>query len=1757
METKPLNAPDIYNDTPNNLSEPNDTTPDNIIDEAADIIADITSNIITDDNIIIDTDRYQLMNEILSHNEIINQNKIINPNKIYQYIYHISDIHIESNIIILDNLVKAFCDFIIDLKKAKNIDASLVVITGDVFDKHCTYTSAYDISIFNNIIRIITNLGYDIIIIAGNHDIYLNDKKDSIGPLLYDKKNNKVHYYKHSGVYRHGNINFVVISLIDNFKIPEIPTEKNIYNIALMHATIEGIVFQNGYISKKSINLPSIDILNKFDAVLLGDLHEQRFINYKIAYAGSLTQNNTSESLSKGYVLWDLSRINKENIQINEMLLNAKNINLSQKQIDEYKSKVKNLGDFNNVDIQHIIFRIYVRNNIIQDYAEKLKKYDKIHKLIIDFDNNTSRDVINELKETINSYTNIQIDSIHEVTSYKPSIIDTSQLNDINAQNKHLKDILKTQPEATVNQIIELHKDEHNKKIINGNYIAPNQWSLIYMMWENIYCFGQNNIIDFTKLPDQTLTGIIADNNKGKSSFLNILLYGLFNKASTTIKRIRRLNMVNGDQSYINIRIKINNDFYNIIKIIKIDGAPSLLFKNNIYEAPSEILNTIDTIKSLIGSYETFRTAHIYANNNPIDNLQLLTPAELKVRFNSIFKIDIIEDIAKDVDLRIKKLDVMHTEYKSKLSKAKKLNKDILTNKEIYEKENTEYNSLINSRDVLENDKLQNFQYIELLNKNKKAIIDLNNELLETKIESYPKDIIIIDDINIMNIYNIDELNQLLNQNNLINIDVLSLINKYKNINNKIISSLNKYYNIYKNIKQSDIIIFEQINIDDEYDELKIQIDDIKSKIKNIIFPENINSENILSEINKLENDISELKNKISFDNISDEKLPSDSEVNSWRNKYGPDSPPEISLSQLNIDFNNLEQEKSQLLKIKDKYTDDINQLKNKLYKIIELKQKENIIQLRDDISKIVIDGEYDETIKYSEKEILSKLNNIEAPDESREKLIEQINEFAKYDINDLKNNINLNKIKLEEYRKKLYNIKLYDIENINIQINDIDEKIKLINIDNINSEIEKCSNHIIIEQSKINKMKFAPRCKSCEHNKNICVSDNNYTLLIEQRDNFNKLSNEARSLIDNKNKYINENEKLNMQIKNYETIIDELSKKIADNEILLLNYSDNNKILLNKKLKEIDLYEQNIKFVEIKKKYDNNKNIIEVAKLEKAIKELSDQIEQINSNNLITDEINNIDNKIFDTNNKINNIQEKINIISEYISSWTEYENGKIYREKLTKYTNMKNIELYNMKNKELNVLKTIQLHIINNAQYNTELKVLEEKINNIKIINESKTYLNKKYQKIINLNNINKNILIKHRIKEIKYANKIADLERLKENDKEYNLKINIYNDAVTSLNTIYNKLKINKAEQLKIILDINEKELIEINNYLDENKKLYDEHELLTIYLPCLTLKNGIASRLFKDNMNKLNDYMRKLYAKFMNVNINITHIIKENTTSIMIQIDDILLSDCCSSQQFMFNILFKLSINKCVLMNTSEFLFIDEGFGTLDNFNRIKIGNELKNLSSEFTYIFIVSHIDEIKNMLYNPLSIENANKISHMSNVANIDPYIQDMIATLTNIQENNESIFIFNKLMSYRLNKNDELCMICNTIAQNKDRHNESEMHINNYNKLINNTKSSVVTDKIASSNKKPPNKTQKDKKQKASSDNSSRDKTGKEEVEATVDPASQPITSQKYICYCPINSGKKQLLLNSKIKHDANPRHIAYKKDHPDCDKQ
>lgn len=748
--------------------------------------------------------------------------KSINNKIKYEKIYHISDIHIrntEDHKIIYEHVFNNLYDY---LKSGKS-NKALIVITGDILhnkDKLTAVGEEICINFFEKLSSIM-----DTVIIPGNHDFNEknNNIQDSLSIILYKRDFKNIYYLKNSGVYRFNNIIFGVSSLIDNKFVKADYISDDGLKIALYHGPVHNSKNSKGF----EFSDLSLTKFNGYDLTLLGDIHFYQYLNddKTIAYASSLISQNFSETDKyHGVLVWNLiDKTSEYKIITNDYQFSE--LEIKDNDIFYHGDKIKInklfLPKYSKLRITHTNCEPEIYNGIVDSIKVQNPFVTIVHNKII---NNKTVDNDNKINYKSNSL---------------KSIIDNE---------------IKNIPEEYYDQVKKLLYNE----LKNCIQMIDNKlnWRLISLKFSNMFTYGKDNIIDFTKLTFDEITGLFGPNSAGKSSLVDVLLFSLFDDYSRNYQDKHKLlngTLINTNEDIFSccIRFSSNNILYQIEKNGKRRKAKTqhtfdtfdftkydfckIINDKEISLNGVDRIETLQYITKLIGTYNDFCISSIcfqHNSKNKIDFLNM-TPIERKSFLNVNFNLDGFK--------------LIENKYKNIISDLK-----------------SEVKALINLDDYklyVNNDKLL-LQYNEDLVNIKNEINTLKVIINENKVK-YDKLLTNLKPIDIeFKKYSIDELSKIVNEQNIIikeNKKKLLEFNNYDLQNDKFI------HNLYqKNIELTKKLInIEDTNID--IDIMINKLNRIKDKIQKLDLIKDKNKiiqENVFFEKDKIKK-IIELKSKI------------------------------------------------------------------------------------------------------------------------------------------------------------------------------------------------------------------------------------------------------------------------------------------------------------------------------------------------------------------------------------------------------------------------------------------------------------------------------------------------------------------------------------------------------------------------------------------------------------------------------------------------------------------------------------------------------------------------------------------------------------------------------------------------------------------------------------------------------------------------------------------------------------------------------
>jgi DNA repair exonuclease SbcCD ATPase subunit len=163
----------------------------------------------------------------------------------------------------------------------------------------------------------------------------------------------------------------------------------------------------------------------------------------------------------------------------------------------------------------------------------------------------------------------------------------------------------------TVNSVKAINK-KINDLVVGGNASKGIRWKPVKFEFSNMFSYGEDNVVDFTKLSD--VYGLFAANASGKSSLMDALCFTAFDKSSRAFKAVHVMNSqkntfagkftfeINGTEYVIERKgtrdkknnVKVDVNFYKIV------NSEQISLNSEARRSTNEI------IRDYLGDYEDF-----------------------------------------------------------------------------------------------------------------------------------------------------------------------------------------------------------------------------------------------------------------------------------------------------------------------------------------------------------------------------------------------------------------------------------------------------------------------------------------------------------------------------------------------------------------------------------------------------------------------------------------------------------------------------------------------------------------------------------------------------------------------------------------------------------------------------------------------------------------------------------------------------------------------------------------------------------------------------------------------------------------------------------------------------------------------------------------------------------------------------------------------------------------------------------------------
>ena len=431
--------------------------------------------------------------------------KVDIPFKEIKYIHHISDVHIRN--------LKRHAEYEQVFEKLydkikENRENSLIYIGGDIAH------SKTDMSpeLVDQTSRFLKSLSEicPTIVITGNHDCNLNNlnRLDVLTPIINNLNLPNLHYLKHSGVYDVADVSFVVWDVWEDeenyIKANDFEADTK---VVLYHGTVDRSKTDVGFSLPGKV---TIDYFDDYDMGLIGDIHKRQYLNEEktIAYCGSLIQQNHGESIGHGYLLWEVPTRTGEYIEIP----------------NDYGYYTIDIDDGIVPNVEGVPKKARLRVRISNTDGAQLKK---------------ALAVIHH-RYGIKDVTITRVDRKERIRGEHQVVI--GDVNDTDYQYELIEDYLKRNHAITDDMLVKIKNlnEDINNELPPARVKRNIDWKLKNFEFSNMFCYGENNYVDFTQLDG--IVGMFAPTASGKSTLLDALSFCLFDITSRTTRAASVLN---------------------------------------------------------------------------------------------------------------------------------------------------------------------------------------------------------------------------------------------------------------------------------------------------------------------------------------------------------------------------------------------------------------------------------------------------------------------------------------------------------------------------------------------------------------------------------------------------------------------------------------------------------------------------------------------------------------------------------------------------------------------------------------------------------------------------------------------------------------------------------------------------------------------------------------------------------------------------------------------------------------------------------------------------------------------------------------------------------------------------------------------------------------------------------------------------------------------------------------------------------------
>ena len=450
---------------------------------------------------------------------------------------HISDIHFRG-LTRHDEYRESFTHF---FEIAKGLKPDVIFVGGDIVHSKTQGISPELIDILNWWFTGLAEI-CPTHIILGNHDgLMLNkDRQDAISPIITALNNPNLFLYKKSGTYPTGvpGYNWGVFSCFDIDGWENVKPVPGEINIATFHGGVEGSMTDINWNIEGEVD---VGFFKDWEFTFLGDIHKLQYLNKEktIAYPGSTIQQNYGEDPGKGFLFWDIKSSSDYTSTFYEIPHNMPFVTI------DWTGDVTSTLDEAEASPDGSRFRI--RTNRIIPQAE----IKQLHNALKEFKD--ASEIVYK-----NDYdTDLSVISTNGTSLFKDDLRDSK--THCKLMKDYYSDLELTDEEWASLDNLTLR---FVNQIAHGDSVRNTKWSVKRLEFDNLFCYGKGNVVNFSEL--NGITGLFGPNRTGKSSIPGAIMYGLYN--TTDRGPIKNLHIINARKGFcrVNLDVSVNGRLYRV-----------------------------------------------------------------------------------------------------------------------------------------------------------------------------------------------------------------------------------------------------------------------------------------------------------------------------------------------------------------------------------------------------------------------------------------------------------------------------------------------------------------------------------------------------------------------------------------------------------------------------------------------------------------------------------------------------------------------------------------------------------------------------------------------------------------------------------------------------------------------------------------------------------------------------------------------------------------------------------------------------------------------------------------------------------------------------------------------------------------------------------------------------------------------------------------------------------------------------------------